>query len=369
MKKGVRITIAVLLAWAAGYGFQVLGQGLEERKGLAPLPPLAAPKAEEAELGKMLFFDARLSGDATISCASCHAPEKAFADGQALSAGYPSTLYFRNTPTLLNSAYKKLFYWDGRLPGNDLPTVVRDHLSEAHFFQADGRLIIERLRQVPRYEEAFRKAYGGEPSYGKILNAVSAYVKSLASQGAPVDRFLAGDLSAISQRARGGLDLFQGKAACIQCHHGPLASDEAFHDLGVPENPSLFEEPLRHITFRRFFKTLGVKGYSALKSDIGRSAITKSASDAGKFKTPSLREAARTAPYMHNGVFRTLEEVVDFYDRGGGGRGKDAPLKPLGLSSREKGDLVEFLETLSGKEASTEAPPALEYAPRELGKN
>ncbi|MFV2069863.1 MAG: cytochrome-c peroxidase, partial [Pirellulales bacterium] len=126
-----------------------------------------------ASLGKRLFFDPRLSGDATISCATCHQPEQAWTDGQALSQGYPGTLYFRNVPTLLGASHNRYFYWDGRLSGDDLPTLVRDHISEAHFMQADGRLVIERMRQIPVYQNEFREVFDGEPTYGRILNAVA----------------------------------------------------------------------------------------------------------------------------------------------------------------------------------------------------
>lgn len=333
-------------------------------EALAPLPEAPTLDPKEVELGKRLFFDRRLSGDATISCASCHVPGKSFTDGLALSKGYPTSLYFRNTPTLLNTAFKKLVYWDGRLPGNDVPTVVRDHLSEAHFMQADGRLLIERLKQVPEYEASFKAVYGEEPSYGKILNAVSAYVKSLVSEDVPYDRYLAGDRQALSDSARRGMELFQGKAGCIQCHRGPMLTDERFHRLGLPENPEVFQEPLRHVTFRRFFKTFGVEGYDALREDAGLYAVTKDLKDKGKFKTPSLREVARTAPYMHNGVFENLEEVVEFYNRGGA-----EILEPLDLANEEQQALIAFLNALSGKETPVEIPEEAPYELRRLGEN
>lgn len=371
MKHGSRVSLVAFAAGILVYGWYVVAQSQEAREYVvSPLPSAPTPNPKEVELGKRLFFDARLSGDATISCASCHDPEKAWTDRLALSVGYPTSLYFRNTPTVLNSAYKKFLYWDGRLPGDDLPTVVRDHLSEAHFMQADGRLIIERLRQAPEYEEMFKAVYGEEPSYGKILNAVSAYVKSLVSKEVPLDRYLAGDETALSASATRGLALFQGKARCIQCHHGSMLTDEKFHRLGVRENPELFKEPLRHITFRRFFKTLGVEGYQTLREDVGLYAITKEPQDRGKFKTPSLREVGRTAPYMHNGTIETLEAVVEFYNQGGGnGPNKDSLLVPLGLSEQEQRDLVAFLEALSGEEIAVEPPALHEYQLRELGKN
>lgn len=370
MRNILYISILVALVITGVGTFHALGQS--QQKGgpsLAPLPQPPAVKPDEVELGKMLFFDRRLSGDGTTSCAVCHSPEKAWADGQPLSVGYPTTLYFRNTPTVLNTTFKKRLYWDGRLPGNDLPTAVRDHLSEAHFMQADGRLLIERLRQVPYYEKTFRQVYGGEPSYGRILNAVSAYVKSLNSREAPIDRYLVGDQNALSESAQRGVQLFQSKAGCIRCHSGTMLTDEAFHNLGVPENPDIFTEPLRHITFRRFFKTLGVEGYHALRKDPGLYAISKQPADRGKFKTPSLREVARTAPYMHNGIFKTLEEVVAFYNRGGNNPAEHTALKPLGLSAQEQGDLVAFLKSLSGTPETIATPLPPDYEPRRLGEN
>lgn len=368
MKKTLFIGLGVLIAGAL-VCTSLVGAGSRMMNLFSPLPQPPQLKSEEVDLGKSLFFDGRLSGDGTTSCASCHIPEKTYTDGEPLSAGYPNTLYFRNTPTLINAGFKKFLYWDGRLPGSDLPTVVRDHLSEAHFMQADGRLIIERLRQVPEYEETFKKVYGSEPSYGRILNALTAFVKSLMSEETPFDKYLNGDRKTLSDGAKRGFALFRRKAGCGRCHSGPLLTDEKFHRLGVPENPQIFEDPFRHITFRRFFKTLGVEGYASLREDVGLYAVTKEEKDRGLFKTPSLREVSRTSPYMHNGIFKSLEEVVNFYNKGAGSRDKDPLLKPLNLSDREKKDLVEFLGSLSSPERILDAPPFWDYQIRELGKN
>jgi len=341
--------------------------------GAEPLAPLAArpaAKAEQVELGKFLFFDTRLSGDAAISCAKCHDPKKGWGDGQPLSTGYPGSEYFRNTQTILNAAHYRRNYWDGRMDGRDLATLVRDHLTEAHFMQADGRLLIERLRQVPEYEAMFQKAFGGEPSYGRILNAVTAFVQTITSRNAPLDRYLKGETAALSPPAQEGLKLFQGKAGCITCHDGALLSDQKFHALGVPENSAVFRDPLRHITFRRFLKTLGAPNYDNLREDVGLYGVTKEPPDRGKFRTPSLREIALTAPYMHNGGLPTLEAVVDFYDRGGGSHANKSPLlRPLGLDEGEKRALVEFLKALTGEPVVVEPPVLPEYKLRTLGKN
>lgn len=317
---------------------------------LAALPALAQPPdPRQAALGKLLFFDLRLSGDATIGCASCHDPDNGWSDGLPLSKGYPGSLYFRNTPTVINAAHGSYLYWDGRLPASDLPTVVRDHISEAHFLQADGRLIVERLRQIPAYEDGFKEAFGGEPTYSRLLNAVTAFLQTLRSRDVPFDQYLRGDGNAISAPARRGLELFTGKARCAQCHDGAMLSDGGFHNLGLPTHPDIFATPERHITFRRFFKMLGVSEYATLRDDLGLYAITKQPGDRGRFRTPTLRELVDTAPYMHDGSIETLEEVVRFYSEGGGtGPGKDPALRPLGLTEGEIRDLVEFLETLSG---------------------
>ena len=339
-------------------------------QGLQPLPPLERPKAEQVELGKHLFFDPRLSGDGGVSCDSCHDPATGWGDGKALSTGYPGSEHFRNAQTLLNAAYYKRSYWDGRLAGSDLPTVIRDHLTEAHFMQVDGRLLAERLKQVPEYAAMFHKAFGGEPTFGRTLNALAAFLKTITSRNAPIDRSLKGDTSALTPEAREGLALFQGKAGCIQCHNGALLSDQKFHALGVPENPDIFANPLRHITFRRFFRTLGAPNAGNYRDDPGLYGVTKDQLDRGKFRTPSLREVSRTAPYMHNGSLATLEDVVAFYDRGGGQHQNKSPLlRPLGLTAAEKRALVEFLKSLAGDPVAIERPELPDYKPRKLGQN
>lgn len=336
---------------------------------LAPLPELErAPNTAHAELGRMLFFDKRLGADATISCSDCHDPEKGWADGMPLSKGYPGALYFRNTPTVLNAVHGKYLYWDGRFWVSDLSSLVRDHLSEAHFMQADGRLLVERMRQIPEYEAMFTQAFGREPTYGSILNSITAFLQTLRSQDVPFDRYLQGERNAISESARRGLELFSNKAGCIRCHDGPMVSDGKFHNLGLATNQDIFETPERHITFRRFFKTLGIAQYASLRTDLGLYAITKQAGDRGGFRTPTLRELAHTAPYMHDGSLDTLEDVVAFYNRGGGeAPGKDSLLRPLGLSAAEQTDLVEFLTTLSGKPIMVEEVTLPEYRLRALG--
>lgn len=360
----IRLAAAVFAALLAA------APSLARGAGLAPLPPPKKQNAAQVKLGRFLFFDGKLSGDGGISCASCHVPSKTWTDGKTLSEGYPGTLYFRNTPTILNTVFKKRLYRDGRMSGGDLPTLVRDHLTEAHFMLVDGRLFPERLRQVPEYVKLFKEAYGGQPSFGGTLRAVSAFVNTLNSRPSPLDRFLKGDKSALSSDAKKGIALFQGKAGCVNCHSGALLSDGKFHAVGAPENAKMITDPLRHVTYRRFLKTLGVGNYMNIREDVGLYAVTKNPRDKGKFLTPSLREVAQTAPYMHGGSLKTLDAVVSFYNGGGGRHANKSPLlKPLRLSKTEQRALVSFLKSLSGTRVTMKAPKLPDYKIRKLGQN
>jgi cytochrome c peroxidase len=342
--------------------------GLPAESALEPFAPLPREPASDARiaLGKYLFFDSRLSGNVSLSCASCHQPDKAFTDGRALSKGYPSTQYFRNTPMLLNTVYQSRLYWDGRMDGNDMPTLIRDHITEAHFMSMDGRLMIERLKQVPEYVEMFNNAFGGSPSFGSVLNAITAYVQSLNSPATAYDKYQAGDVQALSADAQAGLALFEGKANCARCHSRPLFSDQEFYNNGVAANPAMLDDPERHVTFRRFFRTLGAPNYRNLREDVGLYALTIQEEDRSKFRTPSLREVGRTAPYMHNGSLETLEEVVNFYNQGGG-PDQTAGLQPLGLSDEEMKQLVAFLESLSSEPIQVVTPMLPDYGLVALG--
>lgn len=352
---GTALTIAAAAltapVWAANHGLAAL----------APLP--ASPPVDRAiaELGRHLFFDNRLSADGSRSCASCHDPAHGWSDGRTLGRGYMGAEYFRNVPGLANVWLRSRLTWDGRLDGADLPTAVRDMVTEAHTMQADSRLVQERLKQIPAYGEMWRAAFGqrAEPYGPRAFVAVAEFLKTLRSRNAPIDRYLRGERSALSREQRMGLALFTGKAGCMRCHHGSLASDGAFHRLGVPENPAVTAEPLRHITMLRHFATSGMPAYMNARADVGLYAITKDENDRGRFLTPSLRDLKYTAPYMHNGVFATLAQTVDFHDRGGG---TGSEMKPLGLTAVEKKRLVAFLLALSGEPPRIVAPVQPDYA-------
>ena len=203
---------------------------------------------------------------------------------------------------------------------------------------------------------------------GNVLNSVVAYLETLeSSEDNPYLSFRDGNQSALNPQAKRGLDLFEGKAGCVRCHSGELLSDGEYHALGVPDNASIFAEPLRHITFRRFFRTLGIGEFVTMRDDPGRYALTFDEGDRGKFRTPSLLEAGRTAPYMHSGVFDTLTEVVEFYNLGGGDSlNKDAALRPLGLTDAERDDLVSFLQSLASPDSGGDAPTCPPTSPGRL---
>jgi len=332
-----------LLALVAGLGS--VTAVIADTADTGPVPAIKFDKAK-AELGKRLFFDKRISGDAAISCASCHVPENGFAHPDALSPGYPGNGHFRNSPTLINAASKKIWLHDGRL-GTNLNDVTREMITEDYIMNMDMRIMQERLKQDPVYVEMFKKAKMGEPSNGGARNAIPEFLKTLTSRNAPFDT---GNMSDAAKR---GEQLFKGKAGCLACHNGPLLSDGKYHNLGVPENLDVFRDPLNHQTFIAYNNFQGIPNFMNLKRDLGVFVQDKSVAGAekrkGAFMTPTLRELKYTAPYMHNGTIGTLRAVVDFYDRGGGkDPHKDSALKPLKLTNSEKSDLVAFLEALSG---------------------
>lgn len=360
-----RRTTAAIVALAAFTIGASVAAG--EPPKLAPLPD--PPKVNEAtaKLGHLLFFDSRLAGDTGNSCATCHDPAKSWSDAKPLSTGYTGVEYFRNAPGLFNVAFRRTLTWDARLDGSDLPTLVRDMITEAHTMNADTRLVQERLKQVPEYADLFKACFGADPYGGGIYTAVGEFLKTIRTTNASLDEYLRGDQGALSPQQLAGKAVFEGRGGCIACHNGPMLSDGRTHALGVPENPAITAEPARHITMLRHFAALGTPGYMNLREDVGAFAVTKNPADRSKFNTPSLWDVAQTAPYMHNGMFKTLAEVVDFYDRGGGDG--NAELKPLGLSAEEKEALIAFLEAMTGDKPTITPPAKLpDYKVRKLGE-
>lgn len=341
------------------FSLGLVGAAQAQPPRLEPLPPPVAVDPARVELGRHLFFESRLSGDGSRSCASCHIPEKGYADGRPLARGYNGTEHFRNTPGLLSVRLKRRLMWDGRRDGAELSEVVRDMVTAAHYMNGNGGIIEERVRQLPPLLALYRQAYGlsSEPEAMRVYAAIADFVRSLDAAETPVDAALRGDPDALSREARTGMSLFAGKAGCVRCHHGPLLSDGERHRLGVPQHPAL-REPLRAITLQHYLADLGVPGHTSERTDPGAYVATGKAQDRGRFATPGLRALAHTGPYMHNGVFATLEDVVDFYDRGGGAGGE---LRPLGLTADERKALGAFLRALSGPLQRQPPPEPFNY--------
>ena len=326
----------------------LMGSSALAQEAVTPEPPIDVTP-DLAELGKRLFYDTRLSGDASLSCASCHQPDKAFTDGEALSQAYTGAGHFRNAPTLANVGFRDAWLHDGKL-GTNLNDVTREMITETFLMNMDMRIMQDRLKQDPKYVEMFDAAGLGEPSNGGARKALQNFQRTIQSRNAPIDT---GTLSAAAQR---GQVIFEGKGNCAACHSGPRFTDDQPYNTGVGNNPDIWSDPQRHSAFVTYAKFMGVESYMNLREDLGAYVRTHQADKRRTFLTPSLRELTYTAPYMHNGIMTTLQEVVDFYDAGGGDDPlKDARLKPLGLVPSEKSDLVAFLESLSGESFDIDA--------------
>ena len=291
-----------------------------------------------------------------MSCATCHAPESGFADALPISLSYPTTRNWRNSPGLVNVAWRKTLFRDGR--ASSLEEQALFPMMSPFEMNRNPDYLEEVLKTVPSYVEAFRSVFGGEITRQRVAMAIAAFERTLLSRDTPLDRHLRGDPGALSARQRAGLDLFLGKAGCAACHNGPNLEDGKFHRLGVPEDPRAKDDPRVLATARFVGKVSGFAAYHTLTEDPGRFLVTRAPEDRKAFATPPLREVASTAPYMHNGALATLEDVIDFYDRGGGDDPKKSPLlRPLGLSKEEKGALREFLAAgLSGKMPEVRPP-------------
>jgi cytochrome c peroxidase len=287
-----------------------------------PTPDHNRLTAEKAALGRRLFFDPALSRDRSVACASCHRPERAFGDSLRVSRGVEGRTGTRNAPPLVNRAWEKSFFWDGRV--DSLKEQALHPIQSPEEMDLPLDRLIRRLNRDPTYREAFRRAFPQEAEAvtpSGVARALASFVRTLQAGDAPFDRFRAGEVDAIPADARRGAQLFFGRARCTLCHAGPTFADGRFHNTGV----------------------------SWGSGDPGRYRVTGRSQDRGRFRTPTLRQLVHTAPYMHDGSLATLAEVVEHYDKGGTPDPFLSPeIRPLGLSEREKADLAAFLRTLSG---------------------
>lgn len=344
--------------------------------GEVPIPPDNLQSPEKVELGKLLFFDPRVGGDASTGCVTCHEPDQGWAWAEDFSRGYPGTVHWRNSQTILNTGYYPRQFWAGSASSNEKQ--AKSAAKGGVAGNGEDDIMEARMALIPEYVERFRKVFGTEwPLIGDVWHAISAFERTMNTTGeysSPVDLYLAGDTAALDDQQKLGMELFNGKAGCINCHNGSLTTDLDYHNIGVPPNVRWEEDGLAQITFRfeQYAKGQTEEGYRTAKSDWGFYYRSKNKWDRGKFRTAPLRYLAYTAPYMHNGVFYTLEEVVDFYNDGGmdvDGRttlfpeNKSPLIKPLGLSDDEKEALVAFLTALSGPEIEMDNPQLPSYAP------
>jgi cytochrome c peroxidase len=294
-----------------------------ERPGNLPpvVTPLNNPQTQaKILLGKQLYYDTRLSKDNTISCATCHSPAMGWSDAGPTSKGINNQMGGRRAPPVCNAAYSPLQFWDGRAP--TLEEQAKGPIANPIEMGNTHEVMLRTVNDIPGYVEEFRKVFGTSPiTIDQVAEAIAAYERTIVTTDSPFDRYVKGDQSAMTTQEKHGLEIFNGKGHCTACHWGSYFSDGRFHNLGVA--PA-----------------------AGAKPDVGRFAVTNDSADMGKFKTPTVRDAAKRAPYMHNGTEKSLEDVVKLYNLGGGpdAANLDPLMLPLGLSKGEIEALVAFMK-------------------------
>jgi cytochrome c peroxidase len=293
--------------------------------GLQPIPwPKDNPYSPAKwELGRALYYDTRLSADNTVSCASCHSPKMAFTDRAPNSAGIRGQRGDRSAPTVINRAYTLAQFWDGR--AKSLEDQAVGPMANPIEMGNTHPGIVEKLKSIPGYRAMFKAAFDKDDfDIDDAGKAIATFERTVLSGNSPYDKYKAGNKKALTAAQVRGMDVFVNKAKCDQCHEGVNFTLNAYHNLGV--------------------------GADKPNPDTGRYKVTARDADWGAFKTPTLRDIANTAPYMHDGSLKTLEEVVEYYDKGGTpNKNLDEKIVPLKLTAQDKADLVEFMKSLSGE--------------------
>ena len=330
MKNRSKAPLALALLAIAVSAFAADPQESYVRPAAPPVPADNAMTPARVELGRMLFFDPRLSGSGWISCATCHNPALGWSDALPTAIGHGMKTLGRHTPTILNSAYNKRQMWDGRFAS--LEEQALGPITSPDEMNMDMAQMVKRLKSIQGYQPYFERAYPGEGvSDTTVAKAIASFERTIVSNDAPFDRWQKGDARAMGDAARRGFELFRGKADCVACHSGPNFMDDGFHNVGVKARDGV--------------------------PDIGRYAKVPVKAMKGAVKTPSLRDVALRSPYMHNGAYATLREVIEMYSRGGDATDNlDPNIKKLDLTPAEVDDLVEFLESLSGRPLQVAAP-------------
>lgn len=321
----------------------------------AEIPRSDSLAKEKVALGEKLFFDKRLSSDGTVSCAVCHDPAAAFAGKESLAIGVAARVGTRNTPTLLNVTFSTAYFWDGRTRSLE-EQAKQPLLNPAEMGMENEVAVVKRVNSIGEYERLFGRVFGREGiTFDTIVNAIAAFERTLVSGNSAFDRFITGDVKAISAAQKRGWELFKGKAGCIECHSfsaaSPFFTDFNFYNTGITAN-DLTSEQLRDLA-RQFAGPQGQDSASRLAhtqgfAELGRYIVTKELKDIGAFKTPTLRDIELTGPYMHNGSIKTLLDVVRFYNQGGEKNlNLDKKLRPLNLTDEEMSELVDFMRALT----------------------
>lgn len=350
----------VLFFWT---GFSAFAAPLGLPK--VPIPPDNAQTQEKIKLGDKLFHEKRFSSTGEVACGNCHVREKVFTDGLKVSEGIRKLTGTRNAPTVVNAAYFTSLFWDGREPSLERQA-TQPFLNPVEMNLPNHDPILKIVRRDPEYAQAFKKVFGkaGEAiTIKEVTQAIAAFERTLISGESPFDRwFFGGEKNAISPDAKRGFQVFLTQGRCVSCHtleqDHALFTDSKFHNIGVGFTKIAKDVDEMAVTYLR----AGQKGESVdIKvltnqnvSELGRFAVTRKISDLGAFKTSTLRNIAKTAPYMHDGSLETLEEVVDFYNNGGKVDEDDPEvpflsggIRPLDLSDEQKADLEAFLKALT----------------------
>lgn len=316
MRRVLYLAFAASLAWSSAF-LPAADDGVPAGLPKIRFPKDNPPTEAKIALGKQLYFDPRLSSDNTVSCATCHDPKKGWSNGEAVATGVGGLKGGRSAPTIINAAYTGMHFWDGR--ASSLEDQALGPIQNPIEMKMSLGDVVEKLNGVEGYREQFQAVFGTDVTPEGIAKAIAAYERTVLSGDAPFDRFKAGDKTALSESAQRGLKLFTGKAHCSACHSGPNFTDNAFHNVGV--------------------------GMDREQPDLGRYEHSKLEGDRGAFKTPTLREIARTAPYMHDGSLATLEDVVEHYNKGGVPNPQlDESIFKLDLTAQQKADLIAFLK-------------------------
>lgn len=310
-------------------------------------------------LGYLLFFDTRISGDGSTACSTCHLPKEGWGLNSQISRGYPGTSHWRNSHTIVNTAYLGKLFWQANL------LALEPQAKSANAgFSGNGKddMMEERVVQSPVYRRLFKKAFGTDlPTIENVWRAMAAFERVMNDYNTPFDRYMRGDKTALTPQQIKGMELFQGKAGCIQCHNGPMLTDEKFYNTSVPPQRLFDKDPVVQSAYRwqNYSKGLSEEVYRKARFDLGLYFNTKVKEHMGKLRTQPLRYLVYQPPYMHNGSIDSLEEVVEFYNKGGGEdpvlktfgfSTKSKRLKPLNLTKEEQAALVAFLESTSGPE-------------------